>query len=83
MIFCSFWAHLPIFTLFEVRDVKQRFGAPLVRIRFNRRPTLQEGEILAARRRSFEVEGGGDKEDEGGENKGEASKWRQRKTMFR
>ena len=31
------------------------------------------------------MEGGGDKENEGGggESKGEASKWRQRKTMFR
>ena len=44
---------------------------------------------MAARRRSFEVDAA-DKENEGdgaggggNEDKGEAAKWRQRKTMFR
>jgi hypothetical protein len=55
--------------------------------RFNRRPTLNENEISAARRRSFEV-GGGEKsisfgdEDDGEKGSKKSSGWRQRRTMF-
>ena len=62
------------------KDKSELITRDNVRIRFNRRPTLAEDEILAARRRSYQTDGG-DKENE---DKGEeASKWRQRKTMFR